>query len=96
MNIQPHNRMRHFVHLETEQSPSCFISSHIARVNEVLDLVYEDLLFFLLIFNLSSIVSFINVLEEIFYCRERSADLNIDVGVESLEEILIIRYHVLI
>ena len=96
VNIQPHNRMRHLVHLEAEQSPSCFISSHISRVNEVFDLVYEDLLFFLLIFNLSSIVSFINVLEEIFYCRERSADLNIDVGVESLEEILVERHHILI
>ena len=90
--------MRHFVHFEAEESPSCLISCDIARVNEVLDLVYVNflLIIFLLILNLGSIVSFINILEEVFYCRKRSADLNIDVGVESLEEILIIRYHVLI
>ena len=78
MNIQSYYCVRHFVHFKAEESPSCLISCHVARVNEVFDLVYEYSLLFFLVFDLGSVVSLVNVFEEVFYCRERSTDLYID------------------
>ena len=51
---------------------------------------------FLRIFHLGTIISLIDILEKVLYCMKGSTNLNIYVSLESFEQVLVIRYNILI
>ena len=86
MYIKSFDGMRKLAHFKAEKTPHCLNCSYIARVDVVLHFIMVGyLLFSLGDCNLSTVVSFVNVLKQIFDSVERGTDLYIDVSVKHLQ-----------
>jgi hypothetical protein len=88
--------MRHLIHLKAKKSPSCLVTRHISRVNIVFNLIYKDTFFLFLIFDLRSIVAFVDILEKIFDSLKGGAYFYVDVRLESFQKVFVVGDHILI